>query len=89
MKIYSTEIKGEATGKHYISYSAAVLSLLEAGFELVSDINFDEKLKASFAKKNDPYFVSVGWAEEYTHAHISYIETQDEIATEAEIAAIA
>lgn len=79
MRIYTND----TTSKHYISYSAAVLSMIEAGFALVSNVGENEK--AVFSRKNSGMFGS-GPVE---YGYISYLDTEDEIATTAEIAALA
>lgn len=81
MRIYTNE----KTGKHYINYSAAVLSLLEDGFTLQNNVDRgpaqadgseseDKGAKATFYKHIDaPMF----GADEHQYAHISYIDTVD------------
>lgn len=79
MRIYTNEI----TGKHYISYSAAVLSMIEAGFTLVSNVGENEK--AVFSREASGMF----GAAPVEYGYIAYMDTEDEIATPAEIAALA
>lgn len=79
MRIYTNE----TTSKHYISYSAAVLSMIEAGFELRSNVGDNEK--AVFSRETYGMFD----APPVEYGYISYLDTEDEIATPAEIEAIA
>lgn len=69
MRIYTNEI----TSKHYISYSAAVLSMLEIGFGLVSNVGENEK--AVFVRQTEGMF----GADPIQYGYISYLDTQDEI----------
>lgn len=90
MRIYTNEINGKA----YISYSAAVLAALEAGYELVSNVDMtaagheDKGSKAAFRKVQDPDFAFLG-TPTIEYGYISYLDTEDEIATPAEIEALA
>lgn len=79
MRIYTNEING----KSYISYSAAVLGALEAGFELVSNVertasgDEDKGSKAVFRRVQEKDFAFLGTpAVEY--GYISYLDTEDE-----------
>lgn len=78
MRIYTNDI----TSKHYISYSAAVLSMVELGFVLVSNVGENEK--AVFHRDTTGMFFAPA-----EYGYISYMDTEDEIAAPAEIAAIA
>lgn len=79
MRIYTNE----TTSKHYISYAAAVLSMLELGFDLVSNVGENEK--AVFTRKTMGMFGS----DPIEYGYIAYMDTEDEIATPAAIDALA
>ena len=68
MRIYTNEINN----KHYIRYSAAVLSALELGFELVRDI--DDNQKAVLCRPSGGLF----GGPKIEHGYISYMDTVDE-----------
>ena len=87
MRIYTNE----TTSKHYISYAAAVLSMVEAGFALVSNVDQtaegieDKGSKAAFRRATSGLFGTAP----VEYGYISYLDTEDEIATHADIEAIA
>jgi len=89
MRIYKNEING----KHYISYAAAVLASLEAGFELVSNPDMtpdgeeNKGQKGTFRRMVDPVFASLNGGITVEYGFISYLDTEDEIASPAEIEA--
>lgn len=84
MRIYTNE----QTGNHYISYGAAVLSMIEVGWDLVSNVDMtaagdeDKGSKAAFRRATTGMF----GAAPVEYGYISYLDTEDEIVTPAEIA---
>lgn len=75
MRIYTND----QTSKHYISYSAAVLSMVEAGFTLVSNVDAAQNEKAVFSRPTGGMF----GAPPVEYGFISYMDTEDEIAAQS------